>query len=87
MNTLLKFSKTFGLYFDDYFGLYFSVNPKQDKCTYLETSFKTTRNSMNAELRFRKTSVKLLSTPYMKECHNYGKFKNILVFYFIFVFN
>ena len=27
----------------------------------------------NMEMRFRKTSVRLLSTPYMKTCSEYGK--------------
>ena len=59
---------------DDYFGLYFSVNPKhREMFANFETSFKSTRNSLNSELRFRKTSVELLSTPYMQECKQYGE--------------
>ena len=62
------------LYSDDYFGIYFSVNPKhREMFANFETSFKSMRNSLNSELRFRKTSVELLSTPYMKECKQYGK--------------
>ena len=59
---------------DDYFGLYFSVSPKhREMFVNFETSFKSMRNSLNSELRFRKTSVELLSTPYMQECKQYGK--------------
>ena len=59
---------------DDYFGLYFSVNQKhREMFANFETSFKSMQNSLNSELRFRKTSIELLSTPYMQECKQYGK--------------
>ena len=58
-----------------YFGLYFFVDPKTRLIPHIKNiAFKSTRNSMNAELRITKSSVKLLSKPYMNKCINYGKF-------------
>ena len=60
--------------FDEYFGLYLFVNRKESKVdSNSENTFKSTRNSLNSELRFRKTSVELLSTPYMEKCRKYGQ--------------
>ena len=69
-----SFKMPLSLYFEDYFGLYLFVNKHKTKLEMSsEKAFKSTRNSLNSELRFRKTSVELLSTPYMQECSNYGK--------------
>ena len=71
----LAADQSIGLYFEDYFGLYFYVNSKSDKrLVKIENSLKSTRNSLNAELRFRKTSVELLSMPYMQKCIKYGMY-------------
>ena len=61
-------------YSEDYFGIYFFISEPQTKLHFNpKNTFKSTRNSLNSELRFRKTSVELLSTPYMQECKPYGK--------------
>ena len=74
MNNHGEFSKPLELYSEDYFGLYLFVNKHKTKLEMSsEKAFKSTRNSLNSELRFRKTSVELLSTPYMQECKQYGK--------------
>ena len=65
------------LFLDIYFGLYFFVDPKTRLIPYnREIAFKSTRNSLNAELMITKSSVELLGQPYMNKCLKYGKFDN-----------
>ena len=82
-----EFEKALELFSDDYFEFYLFVNKFK---TRLEKNsknvFKSTRNSLNSELRFRKTSVELLSTPYMQECKQYGKSTFLNLFRFNKVF-
>ena len=63
------------LFLDIYFGLYLIVDPKTRLMSHnKEFAFKSTRNSLNAELKMIKSSAELLSQPYMDECIKYGKF-------------
>ena len=64
----------FKLHFDIYFALYFIIDPKTRLFPHnRDIALKSTRNSLNAELRITKTNVELLSKPYMKKCIGYGK--------------
>ena len=74
INEYGEYNEPLGVFSDDYFGLYFFVDKKETKLAMnSQKVFKSTRNSLNSELRFRKTSVELLSTPYMEVCIHYGK--------------
>ena len=74
IGTKFKFKDCIHSNFDEYFGLYLFVNRKESKVdSNSENTLKSTRNSLNSELRFRKTSVELLSTPYMEKCRKYGQ--------------
>ena len=73
--SFLGLRKSLKLYFDNYFVLYFFIDPKTRYITHdRNTALKTTKSSFNAELKITKTFVKLLSKPYMENCFNYGKF-------------
>ena len=64
------------LFFDTYFPLFFFVDPKTRFIPHnRDIAFKSTRNSMNADLKLTKSSVELLGKPYMNECINYGEFR------------
>ena len=68
------------LFFNVYYGLYFIVDPKTRLFPHnKENAFKSTRNSLNAELMITKSSVELMSQPYMDKCIKYGKFDSFLL--------
>ena len=63
-----------GIYFDDYSVLYLSVHQKiKDFEPNKYNSIKISRQGLEGRLKMFKTSVGLLSAPYMEKCDNYGK--------------
>ena len=51
---------------------YLLIEKGREFISNFQTKLKSFRTGLNADLNFRKTSVDLLSTPYMQKCLNYG---------------
>ncbi len=62
-------------YQDDYAVLFLSVHQNAiDFELTRHNSLKVSRQGLDGEIKLSKTSIKLLSTPYMEKCKNYGKY-------------
>ena len=58
---------------ENYFIINVIINEKRRKfSSNKQMKVKSFRTGLNADLNFRKTSVDLLSTPYMQKCLKYG---------------
>ena len=69
------------VYTPDYFFLYYSIFDKNRQIfEKIGTNLRIRRTGMRARFRFSKTTVKMLSTPYMQECDKHGKFNNFKIY-------